>query len=301
MAMSAKIAVVDCHHHLWDLDAHPDYPWLQQAGAADAPPDARLPRTYAAADYLRDMESVDLIACVHVEAGWRRSDPCSETAWLATQIASHGCPSVAVAYADLTADDVEAVLAKHSEFGFVRGIRMRLAETHRALLALRPDDNPMVDPRWRSGFARLKRYGFSFELQVAPPIMADAAALADAFPDTLIIISHLGFPMDRSADGSAAWRRALAELARRENVVVKLSGLAMMGLWPSQQNIADVVDHAVAVFGPNRVMFGTNYPVDLKNLNAEAHLRRHLELVAKFSAAEAAAMLGGNAVWVYRL
>jgi predicted TIM-barrel fold metal-dependent hydrolase len=297
MAISPKIAVVDCHHHLWDLDANPDYPWLQEACAADA----RLPRSYAAANYLRDMESVDLVGSVHVEAGWRHSNPCGETAWLATQIGSHGCPSVAVAYADLTADNVETVLARHSEFGFVRGIRMRLAETHRALLALRLSDNPMVDPRWRSGFARLKQHGFSFELQVAPPIMPDAAALADAFPDTLMIVSHLGFPMDPSPQGMSAWRGALAELARRQNVVVKLSGLAMMGLWPNHEAMAGVIDHVVTAFGPNRVMFGSNFPVDLKGVSAEAHLRGHLELVRKFSTAEAAAMLGGNAVWVYRL
>lgn len=301
MAMSPKIAVVDCHHHLWDIDTDPDYPWLQEAWATDAPPDGRLPRTYTAPDYLRDMASVNLVGSVHVEAGWSRNDPCGETAWLAKQIASSGCPSAAVAYADLAADNVETVLATHSELGFVRGIRMRLAETHGALLALRVGDNPMVDPRWRRGFAKLKRHGFSFELQVAPPIMPDAAALAEAFPDTMIIVSHLGFPMDPSLQGLATWRGALAELARRDNVIVKLSGLAMMGLWPRHQNMADVIDDAVGLFGSKRMMFGTNFPVDLKHVSAEAHLHRHVKLIQKFSADEAAAMLGGNATRVYRL
>jgi L-fuconolactonase len=99
----------------------------------------------------------------------------------------------------------------------------------------------------------------------------------------------------------ATWRGALAELARRDNVIVKLSGLAMMGLWPRHQDMADVIDHAVGLFGPKRVMFGTNFPVDLKQLSAEAHLHRHLEMIQKFSADEAAAMLGGNATRVYRL
>jgi predicted TIM-barrel fold metal-dependent hydrolase len=214
---------------------------------------------------------------------------------------SHGCPSAAVAYADLAADNVEAVLARQSEFGFVRGIRTRLAETHRKLKALRLGDNPMVDARWRSGFAQLNRHGFSFELQVAPQIMPDAADLADAFPDTTIIVSHLGFPMDPSPEGRAFWRTALAGLACRDNIVVKLSGLAMMGLWPDAADMSDVIDQAVSMFGANRVMFGTNFPVDLKNVSAEEHLRRHVEMVQTFSADEAAAILGGNAVRVYRL
>jgi predicted TIM-barrel fold metal-dependent hydrolase len=301
MATSSHIAVVDCHHHLWDPGENPTYPWLLDAWAAGAPPDGRPPCTYSTADYLRDMRSVNLVASIHVEAGWMGSDPCGETTWLAGQIASTGWPSAAIAYADLAADNVEAVLAWQSEFGFVRGIRMRLAEHHRSLLALGIGDNPMVDPRWRNGFSRLARHQFSFELQVAPRIMPDAAALADAFPDTTIIVSHLGFPMDRSPEGLAYWRNALGELARRENIMVKLSGLSMMGLWPSARDVSTVIDHAVNVFGPSRVMFGTNFPIDLKNLSPKAHLQRHVDIVQKFSTDEAGSMLHLNAVRAYRL
>ena len=84
-------------------------------------------------------------------------------------------------------------------------------------------------PRWRAGFARLARHGLSFDLQTPWWHLREAAALARAFPDTLIVLNHTGLPADRSPEGLRGWREAMATLAVAPNVAVKISGLGVPG------------------------------------------------------------------------
>ncbi|MDW6021616.1 amidohydrolase family protein [Mesorhizobium sp. BAC0120] len=292
--MRPHIPVIDCHQHLWGLGENPRYPWLLADGG-------QLTPSYDVSEYLHDMRSLDLIGSVHVEAGWDRGDPCGETAWLAERITATGWPSAAVAYADLAADDVQAVLDRQSSFSFVRGIRMRLAEDHPSLFALQAGDNLMVDPCWLAGFSHLREHKFSFELQVTPRLMPDAATLADTFPDTTIIVSHLGFPMNRSAEGLAGWRSGLGRLAERPNVLVKLSGLAMIDPEMNPRNLSSLVEQAVELFGPSRAMFGTNFPVDAKVVPANAHLERLFEIFRGFSESELHAIFHETAARIYHM
>ncbi len=92
--------------------------------------------------------------------------------------------------------------------------------------------------------------------------MAEAARLAADFPDTTLILIHAGLPADRSAEGLAAWRTAMAVLADHENVVVKTSGLGVPGRAWSVADSNWIVGEIVAIFGPEHPMFASNFPVD---------------------------------------
>ena len=90
----------------------------------------------------------------------------------------------------------------------------------------------------------------------------EAAALARAFPDTLIVLNHTGLPADRSPEGLHGWREAMATLAAEPNVAVKISGLGVPGRpWTAESN-REVVLRAIDLFGVDRAMFASNFPVD---------------------------------------
>jgi predicted TIM-barrel fold metal-dependent hydrolase len=164
--MTADFPIVDAHQHFWDLSLG-KHPWLR-----DEPPppfrygDTRpLRHTYLPADYLADAADYRVVSSVYVETEWDPADPLGETRWVADLAARHGLPGAVVAQAWLDRDDVEDVLAAQAACPLVRGIRHKpvAAPSPGALEAGAPGS--MGHPRWRAGFARLARYGLSFDLQ----------------------------------------------------------------------------------------------------------------------------------------
>ncbi|MCR3781719.1 amidohydrolase family protein, partial [Pseudomonas aeruginosa] len=92
--------------------------------------------------------------------------------------------------------------------------------------------------------------------------LAEAACLARDFPDTLIVLNHAGLPSDRSEEGLAAWQRAMARFAECPNVALKISGIGQAGRRWSVEDNAWIVRESIALFGVERAMFASNFPVD---------------------------------------
>jgi predicted TIM-barrel fold metal-dependent hydrolase len=296
------IAIVDAHQHFWDLERN-YLPWL-----CDGP---QIPfrygdygairRTYLPEHYFRDAAGHDVVATVHVETEWDPSDPVGETEWLQEIIDRHGFPHAIVAQARLDDPGVEEVLSRHSRFARVRGIR------HKPRAAASPADvrpgapGSMGDPAWRRGYALLQRYGLSFDLQTPWWHLAEAADLAADFPDTQIILNHTGLPADRSKAGLKGWRQAMAAFASRPNVVVKISGLGQPGRpWTVEANRGVVLD-TIGIFGPERCMFASNFPVDSLIAPLDTILGGFKEIVAGLSSADQARLFRENALRLYRI
>ncbi len=141
------------------------------------------------------------------------------------------------------------VLARLAACPLVRGIRDKPQAAPSPDAVVRSAAGSMGDPRWHAGYARLGRHGLSFDLQTPWWHLREAAALARAFPDTLMILNHTGLPADRSPEGLRGWRDAMATLAAEPNVAVKISGLGVPGrLWTTESN-RDVVLRAIDLFG----------------------------------------------------
>jgi predicted TIM-barrel fold metal-dependent hydrolase len=248
-----ELPVVDAHQHFWDLGRN-YLPWL-----CDLPPirfrygDYRaLRRNYLPPDYFRDAARQKVVMSVHVETEWDPRDPVGETRWLQEIIREWGFPRAIVAQARLDQPEVEGILEAHCRHPRVRGIR------HKPTAAATPADvrpgapGSMGDPAWRRGFALLERHGLSFDLQTPWWHLAEAVELARAFPATQIILNHTGLPADRSAEGLAGWRAAMADLAREPNVAVKISGLGQPGLpWTVAGNRWIVLE-TIGLFGVER-------------------------------------------------
>lgn len=295
-------AVVDAHQHFWDLERNP-YPWLQDPepipfryGDYSA-----LRRSYLPADYERDVAPYRIVKSVHVEAEWERSDPVAETRWLQALAAREGRPTACVAHAALDRADAPEILAAQAAHPMVRGIRHKPAAAPSAAEARRGAPGSMDDPAWRRGYALLARHGLSFDLQTPWWHMDAAAALAADFPDTRIIVNHTGLPADRSPEGLAGWRHALAQAADAPNVALKVSGLGQPGLpWTEAANVP-VIRDAIAIFGVERCLFASNYPVDSLVASYGTILRGFLAAIADRPPAERRMLLHDNAQRIYRL
>ena len=294
--------IVDAHQHFWDLDRN-YLPWLcdQPAIPFRYGDYGALRRNYLPPDYFRDSARQNVVKTVHVETEWDPADPVGETRWLQTIIEATGFPHAIVAQARLDRDDVEAVLAGHAAFARVRGIR------HKPRAAEAPDrvergaPGSMGDPQWRRGYAMLARHGLSFDLQTPWWHLAEAAALARDFPQTQIILNHTGLPSDRSEQGLAGWREAMRVLAEQPNVACKISGLGQPGqAWTVASNGPVVLD-TIAIFGIERCMFASNFPVDRLVADFDTIFDGFKAIVAHLRTTEQAALFHDNAVRLYRL
>lgn len=293
---------IDAHHHLWDLEKNPDYPWLLNPVVPSHIGDyTALQRSYRLNDYLAELGDSRPIASVHVEANWRREDPVSETAWLQSIADEADYPQAIVCYVDLAATDPLRELEAQSRFANVRGVRRMTAEGGQPLTSLRAGENILCDARFSRNLGLLPRFGLSFDCQATPAVMPDAARLADAHPDVQIVLTHAGLAIDRSPEGLALWRSGLAELACRPNVFAKLSGFAMLDRDWTPASVAETIRIVVDLFGPERCMIGTNFPVDTLRANSAALMAACLAGLDQFNDSERASILVDTAATFYRI
>lgn len=250
-----------------------------------------LPQTYAAdATGVVDAVGVPVEAVLHVEAGWKSADPVEETSWLETlPFGLFGAPRLAgiVAHADPRDAHFAADLDRHlAASDRLRGIRT-VAAYHEDPGVMRFADGPGVlrDPAFLRGFAALAERRLTFDAWLYSTQLSDVAVLAREYPTTTIVLDHyatpagLFGPLGRRTGRSdqartellAAWRDDLAAVAACPNVVAKQSGLAFPLLGLRQVGIgrddlaalvAPLVEHAATCFGADRILFGSNFPMD---------------------------------------
>jgi predicted TIM-barrel fold metal-dependent hydrolase len=296
--------VVDAHMHLWDLEKIP-YPWLTPPLPVGITGDVgAIAQTYLLDDYLDDArrasDTIHVTKVVHVEAGADPAASLAETRWLQGVANARGYPHAIVAHAELDSPNVAALLEQHASYSNVRGIRQ--------ILNWHPDPRKTYTPRdllsdstWENGFALLGRYGFSFDLQIYPSQMPAAARLASRHPDIPMVLNHTGMPVDRDAAGLEAWRVGMQALAQQPNVSVKISGLAMLDWHWTVDSLRPFVLQTIEVFGTDRCLFASNFPVDRLFGSFERQYAAYQSLVASFSAAERTRMFATNAAAFYRI
>lgn len=288
--------IVDAHQHFWEPQVN-NHPWLQ--------PEARIPfrygdysalkRRYLPDDYRRDAAGQNIVRTVYVETEWDPSDPVGETRYASALSERFGWPNAIVAQAWLNRPDVEEVLAEQARFPLVRSVRHKPTHPRESASTL------MSDPVWRNGFALLGRHRLAFDLQTPWWHLDEAVVLARDFPETTIILNHAGLPAQRDAERLAAWRAAMARFAACPNSVVKLSGLGVPGeRWTAESN-GWIVRTAIELFGANRTMFGSNFPVDSLCAGFGEIVDGFKMIIAPLSLAEQQAFFCDTARRVYRV
>lgn len=290
--MTIRTKIADPHHHLWDLGGTIHYPWLMGQPLSDfvsSHPD--LIKNYVLPEYRADAKEFDLVKSVHVEV--MPSDPVAETAWLQEQAdtpGSDGFPHGIVASADLMADDFTDIVEAHSRHANFRGVRQILSWV---------TEPYMRDDKWRENFKRLGDLGLSFDMQINPEQMQDAAQLASDFPDVQVLLNHTGMP-DMTDDQSVEqWRLGIPLLASCKNIAVKISGF-FDSAW-TKQNMRPFVLETIKLFGPSRCMFASDFPVDRLFWGFTELWTAYFQITDEFSEEERLRMFHDNAVAFYRL
>ena len=296
------VTLIDAHHHLWDLKAH-RYPFLSDQpephfflGAYDA-----IKRNYVPEDYLSDSRAHNVLTTVHCEAEMDRAKQVAETQWLTDIHARYAFPGGIVAHAWFHTDNAEEIIAAQAKFPLVRGIRSK------PVTSLRPDamtpgaPGTMQDEKWLHGFALLDKYRMSWDLRVPSWHLAEAAEVARQFPRTAIVLNHTGFPWDRSEEGLAAWRRGMEAVARQPNVHAKVSEFGLKdSAWEYEANRRIVLE-AIAIFGIERCIFASNFPVAGLRVEYDTLVRSLDRMLADRTQADRDLFFWKNAASFYRL
>lgn len=289
--------VVDPHVHFWDLDAVA-LPWLDPPREVYSGDNRRLPRRYTPDELRAQCGDIEVLKLVNVEAN--PADALAETRWLQALADAGGEPRGIVVPIDLARPDAGAQLAALAQFPCVRGVR-QILNVHADPRYDYVDRHYMHEAGWRANFARLAEHGLSFDLQIYPAQAATAAALAAAQPETLFILNHAGMCVDRDRRGREEWRDGLRTLAACGNVAVKISGLVMFDHAWTVASLRPYVLEIVEIFGAQRCMFASNFPIDGLHAGYAALWHAYAEIVAGASPAERAALFVGNAERCYRI
>ena len=293
------IPVIDAHHHIWK---QADLPWLVGPMVPRIfGPYESVRRDYPIKEYLADIAGTGVVKSVYVQANWAPARAEDEVAFVEQAAKETGWPHAIVAYADLLADDVRPALDRLKKHSLVRGIRMQIHwhNNEHYRFAKRPD--LVDDATFRKNFAALTDYGLSFDLQVFADQMAGAARLAADFPETIFILQHAGMLEDLSEKGREAWRKGMKLLAAHPNVVSKLSALGTFIHRNDPAHIAWVVMETVAIFGADRCLYGSNFPIEKIWTDYRPLIEAYRTALAGYPEAEQRAMLHDNAARIYRI
>lgn len=300
--MTASIPAVDAHHHIWRLA---DLPWLQATnvlrifGEYDA-----MRRDYSIEEYMQDAKAGGVTKSVYVQTNWHpEADGIEEAEWVRSVSDRYGWPHRIVAFANIGADPskLKAVLGRLASINGVVGIRQQLHWHQNPQYRFAPVPDVMNAPEWQRNLAYLQDYDFTFELQLFEGQMSDGAALAAKLPGLTFILQHAGMLEDTSPSGWERWRSGMRKLAAQPNVVSKLSGLGTFVHKNDPALIAAIVKETVDIFGYDRCVFGSNFPIEKMWSSYKSLLDSHRAAVAYLPEAQQRAILHDNAVRYYKL
>jgi predicted TIM-barrel fold metal-dependent hydrolase len=252
--------IVDAHHHVWRMR---DLPWLSGPMVPRIfGPYEPIKRDYLIDEYVADARSGGITQSVYVQANWPLDQALAEVRWLYELHQETGWPTAVIGSADLFSPDAVDVMKEQASVPIVRGTRLQLHWHEREEFRYASSPDCMKAPVFRRNVAALEELGWLFELQVFPGQMADAAKLVEAVPDVNFVLVHAGMLTDLAEATVSEWRAGMARLAALPNVVVKLTGQGTFNRRLDPDFIAFVATETLGWFGPDRAMFGTNFPVE---------------------------------------
>jgi predicted TIM-barrel fold metal-dependent hydrolase len=291
--------IIDAHHHVW---RRRDLPWL------DGPMQPRIfgpyeaiRRDYLIDEYLADLADSGVTKSVYVQCNWAKDRFEDEVAYVQKAADETGFPHAIVGYADFLVGDVRPQLDRLIKYPGVRGLRMQLQWHKNPQYQFASAPDLARDPTLQKNVAQLADYGWSFDLQVFAGQMQGAAELADSAPKVTFILQHAGMIEDLSPQGWAEWRDAMRLLASRPNIVSKLSALGTFIHKNDPAHIAAVVHETIDIFGPERCLFGSNFPVEKLWTQYADLIEAYRKAIEPLGDAVARAAFHDTAARVYRL
>ena len=300
-----NIPIVDAHHHLWDLNnEHTKYSWLMvKEGEAFFGDYAAIRKSYLLEDYIKDAQNQNLIKSVHVQAEHDDDKPVNETAWLQSLADNHSSklPNAIVAFADFSKDNIVEILDGHQEYKNTRGIRQILSFNKEEPKYSHASEDFMKNTTWVENFKNIRNRNLSFDIQIYKHQMQDAADLANKYDDVLFILNHTGEPCYQTEEYIQSWEENMKKLAKCENVAAKISGLGMFDPQWTIDSTRIFVEKTIQIFGIDRCMFASNFPVDKIFNTFDNYWESFKEITKNYSENDKKLLFSSNAEKFYRI
>jgi predicted TIM-barrel fold metal-dependent hydrolase len=287
------IPIIDTHQHLWDL-SRIKLPWLR-------PP---LDRSFTPKDYAEATRGLGIVQAVYMEVAVPRDQRLAEAQYVLELCEDPHCITrAAVLAGSPMEDDFEPWVMQFKDNPHIKGFRGALAA------------GKMNDERTIGNLRLLGTLGMRFDVNVPPSSLAEAAKLVEQCPDTRFVLDHCGnadpvafFPSGRAAPRAAqhspeSWKRDMDTLAVKSNIICKISGI--VDNVPEHQltadDVAPIVNHCLDTFGPDRVIFASDWPVCLRGMPLHKWVELLKEVIAGQPEAERRKLFHDNAVGFYGL
>ncbi len=273
---------IDAHHHFWKYNEK-EYGWMNDRMA-------RIRRDFLPADLKREIDRAGIDGVVSVQA----RQILEETRFLLAHARRHDFIKGVVGWVPLIAPQVRDAIAEFSGAEKLKGYRHVLHDEE--------DDRYMLREDFNAGIEAVTEANLIYDILIFEKHLPQTIQFVDRHPNQAFVVDHIAKP--RIRDGYLSpWQSLIVELARRENVYCKISGMATEADWQSwtEAELKPYLDTVVEAFGPQRLMFGSDWPVCLL---AVEYARWHeivAEYVATLTADEQARILGGTAVEAYKL
>ena len=289
--MVEDLQFIDTHHHLWDLESL-EYAWLAEEDPEETEvlgDYSSIRQTYLATDLLEDFSGSNVIKSVHLQANYSGPDNVEETKWISELADSHEFPHAIIAFTDLMSDNAEEELDRHCEYSRMRGVRTFYT------------GEQLLEDKFNKGLQALQDRNLVYDLHALKDDMEHALTMANNNPNLQVILGHAGLPLERSKEYFDEWKKSLEVLAKADNVAIKISGLGMADHNWDTNSIKEWVLSCIEIFGVDRCMFGTNWPVDSLYSSFKELIDSYKEVIDGFSTEEKISLFSANAEKYYRV
>jgi len=272
---------VDAHQHFWRYNRN-DYVWM--TGEL-----TRLARDFGPRDLLPLLQGLSFQGTIAVQA----RQMLAENDYLLGLADQHEWMLGVVGWVDFSSADVDRQLEQYAAHPKFRGVRELIHDM--------PDDDYAVSLDHASGVRRLEALGLAYDLLLKPRHIPAAIRLVDSLPRQRFVVDHIAKP-EIAAGRMEPWKGRIMDLARRPNVWCKLSGMATEADWRTwkPEQLWPYLDVCLEVFGPKRLMIGSDWPVCTCAGPYSTVMSAVIEYVGKLSSSEQQAILGDTCLAFYR-
>ena len=273
---------IDAHNHFWKY-TEAEYGWISKEMN-------RLRGNFLPSELRMELDDLDIDGVISVQA----RQTIEETGWLLEMAGKNPFIKGVVGWVPLKSSEAGAVLEAFAGVEKLRGVRHVLHDEK--------DDHYMLRPAFNRGIALLKQFGLVYDILVLERHLPQTIEFVDMHPEQPFVLDHLGKPLIASGE-MEPWATNIAELAKRQNVSCKISGMvteADWNMWDSD-TLAPYFDTAMEAFGVERVMFGSDWPVCLLAAEYKEWVERAEDLASGLAENEFKALFGNNAARIYGL
>lgn len=274
--------IIDAHHHLWKYNDR-DYVWMSDAMTV-------LRRNFLIPELEYVMCESEVKGTVAVQA----RQTIEETEWLLGLAARHSFILGVVGWVPLGEFDAAPILERFAKHPRLKAVRHVLHDE--------PDDFYMLRADFNRGISMLHSYGLAYDILIFERHLPQTLEFVDRHPGQVFVVDHIAKP--RIRDGTLSpWRERMRELAKRENVYCKVSGMVTEADWKTWTSdvLRPYFDVVLSAFGPRRLMFGSDWPVLTLAGEYKAWMNTFRSFISELSSDEQESICRGTAIAAYQL